>query len=59
MAEVGLQLMHTPFWLRIGSLDETRRIFGAVLLSPTYPFYMVDKCCDTVTVYFRDNEQVA
>jgi hypothetical protein len=31
MAEVGLQLMHDPFWLRIGSLDETRRIFGAAI----------------------------
>jgi hypothetical protein len=44
MAEVGLQLMHDPFWLRIGSLDETRRIFSRR---------------DTVTAYFRDKEQVA
>ena len=37
MAEVGLQLMHDPFWLRIDSLDETRRIFGAAIqLLPTF-----------------------
>jgi hypothetical protein len=37
MAEVGLQLMHNPFWLRIGSLDKTRRIFGAAIqLLPTF-----------------------
>ena len=44
--------------MHIGSLDETRRIFGVALLSPTYLFYKVDKCCDTVTSYFRDKEQL-
>jgi hypothetical protein len=47
----------TPFSC-ISSLDETRRIFGVASLSLTYPFYKVDKCRDTVTSYFRDEEQL-
>jgi hypothetical protein len=37
MAEVVLQLIYNPFWLCIGSLDETRCIFGAAIqLQPTF-----------------------
>jgi len=59
MTKVGLQLMYNPFWLRISSLDKIKRIFSAISLSLTYLFYIVDKCCNTVTAYFRNKEQVS